>query len=159
KWRDDDHSVESVRMARQMFDRMDLPAESRAIVEFLIQHHLRMSLVAFRRATEDPDIVKHFAELVGIEERLKMLCLLTLVDIEAVSLETLTPWREELLWRLYVDTYNRLTLGYGDDLIQRGQGDISALYAHRPADLSEAEIGGMLEGFPRRYLQMFDRDA
>ena len=48
--------------------------------------------------------------LVGIEERLKMLCLLTLADVEAVSPETLTPWREELLWRLYVDTYNHLTL-------------------------------------------------
>ena len=72
-------------MARQMFERLDLPAESRAIVEFLIQHHLQMSLVAFRRDTEDPEIVRQFAELVGIEERLKMLCLLTLADVEAVS--------------------------------------------------------------------------
>ena len=70
-----------------------------------------MSLVAFRRDTEDPEIVREFAELVGIEERLKLLCLMTLADVEAVSPETLTPWREELLWRLYVDTYNQLTLG------------------------------------------------
>ncbi len=42
---------------------------------FLIRHHLRMSLVAFRRDTEDPEIVRQFAALVGIEERLKMLCL------------------------------------------------------------------------------------
>ena len=78
-----------------------------------------MSLVAFRRDTEDPEIVRQFADLVGIEERLKMLCLLTLVDVESVSLETLTPWREELLWRLYVDSYNRLTIGYGDDRIDQ----------------------------------------
>ena len=63
-----------------------------------------MSIAAFRRDTEDPDIVKQFAALVGTEERLKMLCLMTLVDIEAVSPETLTPWKAELLWRLYVDT-------------------------------------------------------
>ena len=159
KWRDDDHSVESVRMARQMFERLDLPAESRAIVEFLIQNHLRMSLVAFRRDTEDPDIVKHFAELVGIEERLKMLCLLTLVDIEAVSLETLTPWREELLWRLYVDTYNHLTLSYGDERIRHDQSNMAELLAGRPPDVPETEIRRFLEGLPCRYLQLFDREA
>jgi len=159
KWRDEDHATESVRMARQLFEVFEVEPEAAELVEFLIANHLRMSQVAFRRDTEDPEVVRQFTQLVGNEERLKMLCLLTLADVEAVSLETLTPWKEELLWRLYVDTYNELTLSYGDDLIDRGQGDISALYAHRPADLSEAEIGGMLEGFPRRYLQMFDRDA
>ena len=159
KWRDEDHAVESVRLARQMFDRLALPAESRAIVEFLIGHHLRMSMVAFRRDTEDPEIVKQFADLVGIEERLKMLCLLTLVDVEAVSLETLTPWREELLWRLYVDTYNHLTLGYGDERIQHDQSGVTDLLAGRPSELSEVEIRRFLEGLPRRYLQLFGRDA
>ena len=50
-----------------------------------------------------------------------MLCLMTLADVGAVSPDTLTPWKEELLWRLYVDTYNRLTLGYADDLIETDQ--------------------------------------
>jgi [protein-PII] uridylyltransferase len=159
KWRDDDHSIESVRMARQMFDRLSLPAESRAVIEFLIQHHLKMSLVAFRRDTEDPEIVRHFADLVGIEERLKMLCLLTLVDVEAVSLETLTPWREELLWRLYVDTYNHLTLQYADERIMRGQSEMAELLAGRPDDISEGEITRFVEGLPRRYLRLYDRDS
>ena len=159
KWRDEDHAVESVRMARQMFERLRLPAESCAIVEFLIQNHLRMSIVAFRRDTEDPEIVKTFADLVGIEERLKMLCLLTLVDVESVSLETLTPWREELLWRLYVDTYNHLTLEYADERIARGQSELAELLAGRPPDVSEGEIARFLEGLPRRYLQLFGRDA
>src|SRR5687767_14539859 len=121
KWRDDDHATESVRMAREVVDRLQLPAEQRDTVLFLIKHHLRMSLVAFRRDTEDPDIVKDFAAFVGTEARLKMLCLLTLADVEAVSPETLTPWKEELLWRLYVDTYNHLTQRYGDERIERSQ--------------------------------------
>ena len=37
--------------------------------------------------TEDPEIVRHFAQFVGVEERLKMLCLMTLADVEAVSRE------------------------------------------------------------------------
>src|ERR1700730_15421012 len=118
-----------------------------------------MSQVAFRRDTEDPEIVRTFAGLVGVEERLKMLCLMTLADVEAVSLETLTPWRAELLWRLYVDTYNHLTMGYGDELIEASQAANTELLANRPSDVSEANIARFLEGLPRRYLRLFDSDA
>ncbi|HEV3057898.1 MAG TPA: HD domain-containing protein [Vicinamibacterales bacterium] len=159
KWRDDDHASESVRMALQVAERLELTAEATALVEFLIRHHVRMSLVAFRRDTEDPEIVRQLADLVGFEERLKMLCLLTLVDVEAVNPETLTPWREELLWRLYVDTYNHLTLEYGDELIEHQESGLRALVAGRPAGLAEAEIVRFVEGLPRRYLRLFPHDA
>jgi [protein-PII] uridylyltransferase len=155
KWRDQEHASESVRMARQVLERLQLASDDRELVEFLISNHLRMSVTAFRRDTEDPEIVRQFAELVGIEERLKMLCLMTLVDIEAVSPETLTPWREELLWRLYVDTYNQLTLGYGDELIDRSQTGVSELLAERPPHVSEQAIRQFVEGLPRRYLRLF----
>ena len=159
KWRDDDHAPESVRMAGDVLDRLHVSPEARDMVLFLIRNHLRMSLAAFRRDTEDPEIVKEFAGLVGTEERLKMLCLMTLVDVEAVSPETLTPWKEELLWRLYVDTYNHLTQRYGDELIDRNQAGLNELLAGRPEDLAPSEIAQFLEGFPRRYLQLFSRDA
>ena len=159
KWRDDDHALESVRMAEGVLDRLHVTDEQREMVLFLIRHHLRMSLAAFRRDTEDPEIVRQFAALVGTEDRLKMLCLMTLVDVEAVSPETLTPWKSELLWRLYVDTYNDLTQRYGDDLIERSQTELTGLHAGRPEDLSPAEITGFLEGLPQRYLQLFARDA
>jgi [protein-PII] uridylyltransferase len=159
KWRDTDHAMESVRMARDMFERLALWPEASDTIEFLIENHLRMSQVAFRRDTEDPEIVRRFAEVVGVEQRLKMLCLMTLADIEAVSLETLTPWKEELLWRLYVDTYNHLTLGYGDELIEPSQAGMADLLASRPVDLSKDEITRFLEGLPRRYLHLFDHDA
>jgi [protein-PII] uridylyltransferase len=159
KWRDDDHASESARMARQMFDRLGLDDDARRVVEFLVTEHLKMSLVAFRRDTEDPEIVRQFANLVGVEERLKMLCLMTLADVEAVSRETLTPWKEELLWRLYVDTYNYLTLAYGDEVIDRGQTALAGLIAGRPADLTAADIEQFVEGLPQRYLRLFSPDA
>jgi [protein-PII] uridylyltransferase len=159
KSRDEDHVSESVRMARGIVERLALPAESRELVEFLIANHLQMSMVAFRRDTEDPETVRRFAALVGAEERLKMLCLLTLADVEAVSLETLTPWKEELLWRLYVDTYNQLTLGYGDELIDRTQSELAQFLGAGHGDLTAEEIARFLEGLPRRYLQLFDRVA
>ena len=85
KWRDDDHATESVRLAEPMLARLQLPDEDRARVEFLIRNHLAMSRVVFRRDFGDPETVAQFAALVGSEERLKMLCLMTLVDIEAVG--------------------------------------------------------------------------
>src|SRR5205085_11908730 len=129
---------------------------AREMVLFLIRNHLRMSLVAFRRDTEDPDIVREFAALIGTEERLKMLCLMTLVDVGAVSPETLTPWKEELLWRLYVDTYNHLTQRYGDELIERNQAGLAELLKSHPPDVTTSEITHFLEGFPQRYLQLFN---
>jgi [protein-PII] uridylyltransferase len=159
KWRDEDHATESTRMAEQMFDRLNLDEEQRATIAFLVREHLQMSVVAFRRDTEDPEIVRQFAAFVGVEDRLKMLCLLTLADVEAVSRETLTPWREELLWRLYVDTYNHLTLSYGDELIDEHHSTHSELIDRRPSDLPAEVIADFLGGLPRRYLQLFSADA
>jgi [protein-PII] uridylyltransferase len=159
KWRDDEHALESVRMAEDALDRLHVCGDARATVLFLIRHHLRMSLAAFRRDTEDPEVVREFAGFVGTEEHLKLLCLMTLADVEAVSPETLTPWKEELLWRLYVDTYNYLTQRYADDVIERNQAGLTDLLAGLPADVTDGEVTRFLEGFPRRYLQMFSREA
>ncbi len=156
KWKDDDHVVESVRLAQTMLDRLELPPDARDTVEFLIRNHLQMSHVAFRRDSEDPDVVRRFGALVGTEEHLKMLCLMTLVDVEAVGPGTLTPWKEELLWRVYVDTYNHLTLAYADELIEDDQTGLAALQAARPSDIDDEELSRFLEGLPRRYLALFE---
>ena len=155
KWREADHAQESVRLAQSMLDRLELPDDERATVEFLIREHLQMSQVAFRRDSEDPHVAARFAELVGTEEHLKLLCLMTLADVGAVSPDTLTPWKEDLLWRVYVDTYNRLTLGYADQLLEKDPAGLSVLIAGRPADISEQELVAFLQGLPRRYLSTF----
>ena len=159
KWRDDEHAIESMRMAEAMLERLQLSAEARDMVRFLIQHHLRMSLAAFRRDTDDPDVVRSFAALVGTEERLQMLCLMTMADVEAVSPETLTAWKAELLWRFYVDTYNHLTQRYGDELIERSQAGLRGLRDRLPVGFSPAELEAFLEGLPQRYLSMFSPET
>jgi len=156
KWTDEDHAVESTRMAQAMLDRLGIEGDARRTVEFLIAHHLEMSRLAFRRDSEDPEVARQFAKFVGTEEMLKMLCLLTFADVGAVSPDTLTPWKEELLWRLYVDTYNGLTMSYADELIEKDEADVAALVAARPEDVSRSELLRFLHGLPRRYLSMFD---
>ena len=159
KWRDDDHAVESVRMAEGVLEQLQLPPADRATVVFLIGHHLRMSQVAFRRDIEDPEVMREFAAVVGSEERLKLLCLMTLADVDAVSPETLTRWKEDLLWRVYVDTYNCLTLRYADDVIEQTGTAAAECVARRPPDLEAEEVSRLLAGLPRRYLELFDRAA
>jgi [protein-PII] uridylyltransferase len=159
KWQEEDHASESVRLAERFLDQVRLPEAQRDTILFLIREHLRMSQVAFRRDTEDPEIVRDFAATIGVEDRLKMLCLMTIADVQAVSPATLTRWKEELLWRLYVDTYNDLTHGYGDDLIERTQAAVADCVRRRPPDLTAAEVTSFLEGLPRRYLQLVSRPA
>jgi [protein-PII] uridylyltransferase len=155
KWRDTEHVQESVQLAQSMLDRLELPTDARRTVEFLIRNHLLMSQVAFRRDFDDPHVVKQFADLIGSEERLKMLCLMTLADVGAVNPEVLTPWKEDLLWRLYVHAYNRLTLGYADELLQKDPAGLSVVVAGRPEDITEGELTSFLKGLPRRYLTLF----
>ena len=157
KWTNKNHAEESVRMALGALRRIKLPESAVATVQFLIRHHLQMSVAAFRRDMEDPEVVSQFARLVGTEQRLKLLCLLTLVDIEAVGPDVMTPWKEEILWRLYVDTYNRLTLGYGDEVIDTTAAAIAELTTARPDDISEHDIATFLAGLPQRYLRLFDQ--
>ncbi len=159
KWKADSHAEESVRMVLGPLTRLQLPRDAIRTVKFLIRNHLQMSRVAFRRDTEDPEVVRQFANLVGTESNLQMLCLMTLVDIEAVNPDTLTPWKEELLWRLYVDTYNHLTRGYGDEIINREEANLTQLQAKRPTDISESELSAFLEGLPQRYLQLVEGET
>ena len=157
KWTNKNHAEEGVRMALGAMRRIRLPESAVTTVEFLIRHHLQMSVAAFRRDVDDPETVTQFARLVGTEERLKLLCLLTLADVDAVGPDVMTPWKEEMLWRLFVETYNRLTLGYGDEVIDDGVVARDALDSSRPDDISEAELTAFLEGYPQRYLRVVEQ--
>ncbi|RPI55120.1 MAG: HD domain-containing protein [Acidobacteria bacterium] len=159
KAREGDHSIVGAEMAEGMIARLRLDEAARQTIDFLIRHHLKMSRIAFRRDTEEPEVVRQFASLFSTEEHLKLLLLLTLCDVGAVSPDTLTTWKEELLWRLYVDAYNQMTLGYGDDIINRDEALVAALQANRPQDIPEQEMAIFLEGLPRRYLILFSHDA
>jgi [protein-PII] uridylyltransferase len=156
KWRDGQHAEESGRMAQAAFDELGLAAEARQDVAFLVGQHLLMSLIAFRRDNADARVIRQFADAVGTEARLRMLCLLTLADLGAVSPGTLTPWKEDLLWEVYVRTYTELTHGYGDDTIAAGEAALASLEAGRPDDLAADELSRVLAGFPRRYLTTVD---
>lgn len=131
------------------------PAQAEQVV-FLVQNHLEMSKLVLKRDFTDEAIQRQFADLVGTVENLRMLCLLTWADMCAVNPEVMTSWKEDLLWHLYIETYNRLTLGLADDRYE-GQAALEAeilgVSRYLPARCRPEIIRDFLSGFPRQYLR------
>ena len=136
----EDHSIASVRMAREMFDRIGLPQEERDTVLFLIAAHLEMSATMSSRDVYDPAVAHDVAKRIGTVERLKYLTLLTYADISAVNPEAMTPWRSTLLWNLYTATYRALTSELDTDRLEA-------------RSYGSPEREAFLDGLPVRYLR------
>jgi [protein-PII] uridylyltransferase len=111
-----------------------------------------MSSVIFRRDLEDDQVILRFADLVGDTELLRLLTLLTYADIKAVTPGALNDWKKDLLWQLYLSTYRKLTLEYGEERIE--EEDIGErLRRGLDPKLRRKSFETFLEGFPTRYLR------
>ena len=150
--RNGDHCAASVELAESLLARLDFDPEERETVRALIRNHLNMSL-ALRRDIFDQENIRSFAESVGSQANLKMLCLLTYADIKAVHPEALTPWKADSLWQLYISTSNFLDRSV-DEVRYHAESDtglLNRILALVP-DRKE-ELRAFLEGLPQRYLQ------
>ena len=149
------HIPASLAALNRIAQRLGLADEDLEVVYFLIQHHLEMSNAFQRRDITDETVVRRFSELIGTQENLKMLCLVTYADIKGVSPEALTPWKEDLLWQLYVETDAQLTRNFADDrwLTQQNGGVVEEVSQFVSDGSLQAEIQQFLDGFPRRYLR------
>jgi len=101
KGRGGDHSklgrLDAYRFCRQH----GLDAADTDFVVFLVEHHLTMSTVAQKQDLGDPAVIERFARLVGTEERLIALYLLTVADIRGTSPKVWNGWKAKLLQDLY----------------------------------------------------------
>jgi [protein-PII] uridylyltransferase len=117
KGRDEDHSDAGASIARRLCPRLGMSAGETESVAWLVEHHLVMSDVAQRRDIADPRTVRDFADLVQSPERLKMLFVLTVVDIKAVGPGVWNGWKAQLLRQLYFET--EAVLQGGDSAVNR----------------------------------------
>lgn len=137
---DGDHSRQSVVLARQAMQRIQMPKEDQARVEFLIEHHLDLSAVMNSRDLHDPATATMLAERIGTIEQLKLLAVLTYADISAVNPAAMTPWRLEQLRQTYRITHQELVR-------ELETGRIRELPQELP------EMAAFIKGFPTRYLR------
>ena len=81
-------------------------------VAWLVRHHLLLSSTAFKRDLADPKTIEDFARQVQSPERLRLLLVLTVVDIRAVGPGVWNEWKRTLLRSLYEAAEERLRLGH-----------------------------------------------
>ncbi|HLI10116.1 MAG TPA: [protein-PII] uridylyltransferase [Alphaproteobacteria bacterium] len=111
KGRGGDHSVLGGEVARKLCPRLGLSAEETETVAWLVRHHLAMSNTAQKRDMGDPKTISDFAELVQSPERLRLLLVLTVVDMRATGPKVFNGWKATLLRDLYYRAEELLTGG------------------------------------------------
>lgn len=103
KGKEGDHSIVGEQLADEVAVRLQMAANKKTMLMFLVRYHLIMPDLAFRRDITDPTMLVDFARLVGAPEQLRMLYVLTVADIRAVGPDVWSDWKGELL----ADLYNR----------------------------------------------------
>ena len=131
KGRRGDHSVLGADVARKLCPRLGLDAAEAETVSWLVRHHLLLSSTAFKRDLADPKTIEDFVNLVQSPERLRLLLILTVVDIRAVGPGIWNGWKKSLLTTLFEAAEERLRLGHK----QHGR---SELVAERQSQLMQA---------------------
>lgn len=101
KGRGGDHSVLGMSDARRFCKEHGIAKEDTDLIVWLVEHHLTMSQVAQKQDLGDPEVIRHFADLVGTERRLTALYLLTVADIRGTSPKVWNAWKGKLLEDLY----------------------------------------------------------
>ncbi|MFO1124184.1 MAG: [protein-PII] uridylyltransferase [Methylocystis sp.] len=117
KGRKEDHSIAGMDVARTLCPRLGFTPGETESVAWLVEHHLTMSSFAQSRDLSDRVTIENFAAIVQTMERLKMLFILTVCDINAVGPGVLDAWKEQLLRVLYWET--EVVLGGGHSAVDR----------------------------------------
>ncbi len=106
-----DHSEVGEKIALSFCQRLGLSEYDAKFVAWLVRNHLIMSWTAQREDTSDPHVIDRFSEIVGDQEHLDNLYLLTVTDIIGTSPKVWNEWKGQLLHNLYTATSRRLRSG------------------------------------------------
>ncbi len=112
KGRGGDHSVLGGEVAEKLCPRFGLTAAETETVAWLVRTHLQMSAIAFKRDLSDFKTILDFAGVVQSPERLRLLLVLTVVDIRAVGPGVWNSWKRQLLSDLFNGVEEVLRLGH-----------------------------------------------
>ncbi|MFB3817305.1 MAG: [protein-PII] uridylyltransferase [Candidatus Methylomirabilales bacterium] len=148
------HVERGVALAEAACGRLGLAPADAAAVRFLVAEHLSMAHIAERRDLEDERLIIEFARRVENEDWLKMLYLLTYLDINAVGPQIWTDWKGTLLWELFIKTHTVLTRGIpeGEAEQRRAADQRAALVAELGPEFGPEVVRQHLDLMPIRYV-------
>ncbi len=112
KGRRGDHSVLGAEVAMKLCPRLGMSAAETELVAWLVRWHLLMSATAFKRDLADYKTIADFVNTVQSQERLRLLAILTIVDIRAVGPGVWNSWKRQLLSDFFVAAEEMLRLGH-----------------------------------------------
>ncbi len=145
KGRREDHSIAGARVAKTLCPRLGLSKAETETVVWLVRHHLLMSETAQMRDLSDYKTITDFADVVQSPERLRLLLVLTVVDIRAVGPGVWNGWKGQLLRTLFAETEPHLSGGHTSiSRVDRIEAAKKAL-SDALSDWSEAQVSAYLD--------------
>ncbi|WP_412546888.1 [protein-PII] uridylyltransferase [Maricaulis sp. MIT060901] len=141
-----DQCIEGAARALTACERLGLDAEESELVAWLIENHLLMSDTAQRRDIGDPRTIADFAQVVGSVERLRLLTVLTVVDIRSVGPGVWNGWKAQLMRDLYAAV---------EPVLQRS-GDAVELAREALAEKADAGRSRVCDRLQRSYPEFAD---
>ena len=156
KGRDGDHSILGAELALELCPRLGLDSKDTETVSWLVRHHLLMSNTAFKYDLNDPKTITDFAAIIQSPERLKLLLVLTVADINGVGPTTWNSWRAALLRDLY-HRCNSVLAGGDPNLSAAGDATAAKEVARQElSGWSDKEFDDHASRLPQYYWTGFD---
>jgi [protein-PII] uridylyltransferase len=142
KGRGGDHSQIGAELALTVGPALGLTPEETETVSWLVLHHLLLTEIAFKRDIDDPKIILDLADVIQSPERLRLLLVLTVADMRAVSAKVWNGWKATLLRELFQRVSEVLAGGLAtterDVRVSRAKEAAAALLTDWPAEAIEA---------------------
>jgi [protein-PII] uridylyltransferase len=99
-----EHIDGSAILAARLCKRLEITGGRRALIMFLVDHHLTLWRFATKKNIDDPEVIQEFAGLMQDRHRLDALLLFTFADSNGTNEEAWSPWKETLILQLYRNT-------------------------------------------------------
>ncbi len=156
-----DHSEMGADDAYDFCIRHSLSEYDSRLVEWMVRNHLQMSMTAQRKDISLPEVIHEFAKLVGDQNHLNYLYLLTVADIMSTNPDLFNTWRESLLRDLYISTSSALRRGLSNIVDANGlikQTQEIALKKLKPEHIHHMKIKSTWRHLPDDYFLRFTPD-
>jgi [protein-PII] uridylyltransferase len=152
------HAEAGVTVAGPVLDRLGVPSDTRATVNFIIKNHLIMARFWQKHDLDDPKSSAAFAELVGDADQLRYLYVHTYCDANGTSASLWNSYKDSLHRRLFDTTLERLVLGdkVESRLEERKEMIRQDLIARTIPGISPDEITAHFNLLPERYFIQTD---
>ncbi|QCU90197.1 [protein-PII] uridylyltransferase [Thiomicrorhabdus sediminis] len=110
KGRNGDHEILGAVDALEFAEHHNLSKKDADMISWLVRRHLDFSGIAQKKDLSDPKVIQYFAKLVGDQQHLDYLYLLTVADVCATSPDVWNDWKNSLFLELYNETTKVLAL-------------------------------------------------